>query len=785
MSPEIFSQEVPDLLTTHFEALRDGSGIADEVIREGGYRSVLGSADLKVLGFSPAQRRVPGLLLPICPPDGSNGLYAYRPDNPRVNRDGAARKYELPVGSSVRLDVPPRCRPGLADPTAPLWLAEGQKKADALASRGLCAAALLGVWGFLGRDGTGSVKLLADFDLIAWRGRTVKIVFDSDVMVKPGVRKALDRLTEHLQRKGATVNAVYLPNGPDGAKVGVDDYLLTHSVEELQVLVEQPRPAPRAAAPTVELLDDAPPTLSRPLALVGGRAFATTWLYVRETRTEVVDKKSGEVVQLAEPDVHTERRLFVVRDDGVVFGDGARPLDELGMEVRLADPPPPGKLWRTQGVKAYRDGQRPDVSAVFDRIVVAFDYFLDFARSLGTQRQMCRFSACLSVATWLSDAFTVMGYAWPNGEKGSGKTKWANVWVITSYLGMLLTAGGSFAALRDLAEHGATLVFDDAEGLADPKRSDPDKRALLLAGNRKGVAIPLKEAMRDRWVTRWVPTYSPRGFTAINAPDDVLHSRSIIIPLVKTGDAVRGNRDPGKLNRWPCDVHQLQDDLWALGLWLLPEAEQVWNELDDETETQGRDLEPWRAALTVARLCERHGVEGLETDVREVMCRYFEERNDTIAGDHNRAVALAIVRLVEARVRHASDNSDVSDIADVFSGGWTFSASQIVETLKGLAEDEDDGEAPSWATPKRVGWILSRLRLAKDRQGDRKRTRERRVSLADVQSLASAFRIETCLCDIHPSPRETSAMSETSELSDTGSDAGPAPAPAADDVEVF
>ena len=43
------------------------------------------------------------------------------------------------------------------------------------------------------------------------------------------------------------------------------------------------------------------------------------------------------------------------------------------------------------------------------------------------------------------------------------------------------------------------LLFDDAEVLADPQRTDPDKHMLILAGNRKGVALPLKneELMGD------------------------------------------------------------------------------------------------------------------------------------------------------------------------------------------------------------------------------------------------------------------------------------------------
>ena len=57
----------------------------------------------------------------------------------------------------------------------------------------------------------------------------------------------------------------------------------------------------------------------------------------------------------------------------------------------------------------------------------------------------------------------------------------------------MVLSGGSFAALRDLADYGACIAFDDAEGLSDPKKSDPDKRALLLAGNRRGAVVPLKD----------------------------------------------------------------------------------------------------------------------------------------------------------------------------------------------------------------------------------------------------------------------------------------------------
>lgn len=132
----------------HYAMLAVESGISDEVIRQRGYRTVTEAAELRALGFAPAQCRPPGLLLPLWTTDGSNSRYVYRPDNARVVedrrsklRDGTYKqrviKYEQPQGEGVRVDCPPGCRARLGDPATPLFITEGQKKADALAGRGL------------------------------------------------------------------------------------------------------------------------------------------------------------------------------------------------------------------------------------------------------------------------------------------------------------------------------------------------------------------------------------------------------------------------------------------------------------------------------------------------------------------------------------------------------------------------------------------------------------------------------------------------------------------------
>jgi Domain of unknown function (DUF3854) len=783
-----FATDVPDLLQTHLDHLANGSGLPLDVIRDRGYRSVLGRKELMDLGFG-RTAPLPGLLLPVWGPEGGNGLVVYRPDIPTVDGRGRAKKYLLPVNTSPRLDVPPRCRKDIGNPAVDLVITEGQKKADALATHGLCATALLGVWLFKGRNEYGGVALLADFDYIAWKnaitgqGRTVFVAFDSDVMQKPEVRQALARLIEHLQRKGAVVTPIYLPDGPDGAKVGVDDYLLRHSVDDLLALAQTPRPAVVAARPTIELLDAAPLTMRRPLALIRGQAYAAAWLHIQETIRESLDKR-GEIVRHDPPNVTTRREVFVVRDDGTIYGPSANEsIADVGFTVALSEPVRERHGWRAPSVTAYHQGNRPPPAGVFARVAAAYDHFLDFGHSLTDQATMCRLSACLSCATWFTPAFSVIGYAWPNGERGSGKSHWGNVWAATSYLGTVVLASGSFAALRDLADYGAALMFDDAEQLSDPRKADPDKRELMLAGNRRGTEIPLKEKRGDgAWVTRWVNAFAPRAFTAINLPDPVLASRSIVIPLVRTSDAQRGNADPAGVARWPCDQAQLQDDLWAMALHLLPEAERVWAELDNETSLIGREFEPWRATIAVARLLDRHGVTGLEADMRRVMAAYQAEKGDLLASDRT----IAVVRAIVAYAESASDIKDVLDVSDIMDMTVTFTAQHIADAVKTLADD-DDGDL-EWATSRRVGRILSRLRINQNRDSTRTRSRERVMTVSDICALARAYGLPPM--SIMSETSLMSIMSETSDADRVTGDHDPhsipvAPVDDGDDVEVF
>jgi hypothetical protein len=710
----------------HIKMLREESGISDEVIAARGYRTVTDEKELTPLGFSTVQRRTPGLLIPGHGPDGSNGFYSFRPDSARVieNRrkresDGSYKqrviKYETPSGSGVRLDCPPVCLEQIKDPAKPLWTTEGAKKADALASRGLCAVSLNGVWGFKGKNEFGGVTWLTDWDYVALKGRDVRIVFDSDVMQKPEVRKALERLTAHLQRKGAHVSAVYLPGDREG-KTGVDDYLLTHTVDELEALVDAPRPKAKPAPPVIELLDCAPLMLRRPLSLMDSRAYVAIWPHVQRTVTESIDKNEN-IVRYDPPLVTNERQLCILRSDGTIFGSGVHDLSELNFDIQLSEMPPDDKLWSVAGVKAFLSGQRPEPSDVFRQVADVVDRFIDFDRSLAEQRTMAEMVACYILATWFLEAFNVAGFMWPNGEKGSGKTQLLTLIAELSYLGQLILAGGSYASLRDLADYGATLCFDDAENLSDPKRTDPDKRTLLLAGNRRGNSVPVKEPIPGGgWRTRYVNTYCARAFSAIRLPDSVLASRTIIVPLIRTPDRHRANADPLEYTIWPHDRRALIDSLWALALTRLVELSAYEARVNESATLTGRNLEPWRALLAVALWLDDAGVTGLYRRMESLSTSYQKERQQLESGDMTALVIRALCKCVDCDLVTLCDPCDVSAEGD-FDEKEFIRTADIEAAAKAIAAaDELDLDAEKIGS-RQIGRILSKLRFEKGSEG--------------------------------------------------------------------
>lgn len=219
----------------------DASGLSEMTIAAWGAYSI--EADqawvMSQLGFP--HIRPPALALPILPPDrikpDPNDVML-KPDQPRLDERGRPAKYELRSKSRNRIHVPLSVRDKLAEPSIPLIITEGQKKAEKAAQEGICTVALPGVWNWRDRVGNSSFPI-SDFELIPLAGRRVILCFDSDAASNPHVCRAEQDLASFLSRRFEVLISIKrLPQGSDGSKVGLDDFLLTHTVEQFWNLPE-------------------------------------------------------------------------------------------------------------------------------------------------------------------------------------------------------------------------------------------------------------------------------------------------------------------------------------------------------------------------------------------------------------------------------------------------------------------------------------------------------------------------------------------------------------------
>lgn len=173
-----------------------------------------------------------------------------------------------------------------------------------------------------------------------------------------------------------------------------------------------------AGIPTTEILDDAPLTMRRPLALIGDQAYAAIWPYVKTSHPITDDESNASDLESSK----VTRRLCIVRSDGTIFGVGKYLISDLGFNIALKEIFPADKLWSPKSAKEFGKAEPADPCEVFRQVVDVIDRFIDFDRSLADQLTMSELVACSILSTWFVETFNVIGFLWPTGESGSGKT---------------------------------------------------------------------------------------------------------------------------------------------------------------------------------------------------------------------------------------------------------------------------------------------------------------------------------------------------------------------------
>lgn len=136
-------------------------------------------------------------------------------------------KYTQPHGSVCKLYLPcigkTQWDKAAKNTSEIILITEGEKKAAAACKAGYHCIGLGGVWNFRSKHGA-----LKDWEQFIFTGRTVLIVYDSDIIDKPQVRYAEYALATELAARGANVMRVRLPHSSN--KTGLDDFLVDNGL---------------------------------------------------------------------------------------------------------------------------------------------------------------------------------------------------------------------------------------------------------------------------------------------------------------------------------------------------------------------------------------------------------------------------------------------------------------------------------------------------------------------------------------------------------------------------
>ena len=187
--------------------------------------------------------RLPAIVIPYLDPitgdaltfvrDGKELPFArvrYLAEPPKRRGQRKAQRYGQPLKSGVHPYFPvvdgADWKTVFEDTSIPICITEGEKKALASCLAGVPTVGLGGVFNFMNEGDL--LPALRDID---WKGRTAFLAFDSDAATNPMIMTAEARLADHLSKLGAEVHVVRLPDGKNGAKQGIDDYLVAYGPE--------------------------------------------------------------------------------------------------------------------------------------------------------------------------------------------------------------------------------------------------------------------------------------------------------------------------------------------------------------------------------------------------------------------------------------------------------------------------------------------------------------------------------------------------------------------------
>ena len=644
------SKSCPRLSPKHRKTLQ-GYGLNDSTIDAWGCYSVL-EEDLRARGFAMGVRP-PGIALPILPPGCRKAHgFMYKPDNPRQleKKNGKVRicKYEHAVGALNHVHVPRSVQKKLFDEghayPRTLVITEGPIKAEKAAQEGIDCVALLGVWNWRQKFGSESVPI-EDLDKIPWKEfDAVEVCFDSDAATNPNVLKAERALGAWLLKHGAAnVVVVRLSPDEDGAKVGLDDYLRTHSAKDYKKL---PRLPLDVEPPLKELVANLTPDIdkmerNRILGRIGDeehdaaererllkvaashtrislgalktsanvaaaiiqakrREDQATQPLSTEQAIEAAKKHQEKTRAAVESVLNSAHDTITLRAQSIsdselgyvnAFGkagslfvcpSGVVPVADLPENFRITEPPPDASPMSGEGIRRFQNGEE----------VVSVELFEALRKFI--QRRVIFIHECVPtmLALWLMGTycyalFNYFGYVWLTSLGPScGKSLLAEILSMVAFNATPPLVDPTPATVfRDIEANGSTFILDEVENL-DPETKG-ELLSILNAGFGRGAKVRRMTPAGDGWTVRAFDVYGPKVIAGINQIPRPLQTRAFRIEMRKKKNIehIEPFR-PDRLTKW---TTKRRDDLAIFALRNAKKIARLYARRDDLVPQRSKD----------------------------------------------------------------------------------------------------------------------------------------------------------------------------------------------------
>lgn len=384
--------------------------------------------------------------------------------------------------------------------------------------------------------------------------------------------------------------------------------------------------------------------------------------------------------------------------------------------------------WNSESLYQFIDGMNTLVNPyeVYRSIKEKFDWYIDFVGT-GNVSTLC---ALYVIGTYFFFLFDYYPYLKIGGVQHVGKSKTGTLLATMAFNGDIFANSSAPAIYRAAEDTRATMVIDEAEGLAYKSEERLAYFQILNSGfQADGKAHKVdKDTMR---VERF-STYSPKVIIAIGGLDEVLSERAFEIILQMSDNEELKARE---VRTKSAEFQPTRDSLYLLLMQSWKEVREIGESLN-QSPIEGIGGRIWNLAkplITIARFIDRYAPEG-ERVIEKEISDYIKGEAERKAAAFQETKASTVLHALYEEIRNKMNVQD----SNGENHQWSVKLVGLRKAILRMEVLPDDYEG--WKS-KEITRILRNLHMynAPSRTG---RGYEFRVSMKEVKAQAQRYKIE-------------------------------------------